>query len=330
MAANTISIGPLRSGGLMLTYRCTNACRHCLYRCSPKKPDEFLSEEGIDRTFDALSKERGLYGIHLAGGEATLNFSRLLYAIRSARRHRVALDYLETNADWCIDKKTARDGFRQMQKAGLDAVLISASLFHNEFTPLERTKAAIRAATEVFGHGGVLVWTAEVLRAMEQNLDETKKHPLPQSCQKLGLDPASGDLWRLHSYLTPGGRAAERLADGLPRNSVESFAENGCGSILRETSHFHIDPYGNLFTGHCPGLSIGNVENFHRQVTREEAPVYWTLYHEGPFGLWRKLATDFVPEEAGYVSKCHFCLELRKFLFEKDAYAELRPAAFYG
>ena len=28
----TLTIGPLRSGGVMLTYRCTNTCKHCLYR----------------------------------------------------------------------------------------------------------------------------------------------------------------------------------------------------------------------------------------------------------------------------------------------------------
>ena len=33
-----MTIPPLIDGGLMLSYRCTSACRHCLYRCSPTQP----------------------------------------------------------------------------------------------------------------------------------------------------------------------------------------------------------------------------------------------------------------------------------------------------
>jgi len=324
------TIPPLVSGGIMLTYRCSNACKHCLYRCSPAHDDHFMSEEMIDRTFTALSRERQLYGVHLAGGEATLNWDRLLYAVESAGRHGVALDYLETNASWCHDEQTARDGFQQLQRAGLDGVLISASLFHNEFTPLSMTTAAIRAAVEVFGPQGVLVWTTEVLRRMAENLDEQKTHPLRRSCELLGLEPDRGDIWRLHGYLTPGGRAVEKLADGLPRRRAESFAGDACRDVLRGTSHFHIDPFGNLFTGHCPGISVADIDELHPEIDEDSAPVYCLLAQEGPVGVWQSLADDFVPDEAGYVSKCHLCLDVRKHLHATERFEELRPEAFYG
>jgi len=166
MSAYT-TIPPLVSGGIMLTYRCTNACQHCGYRCAPNRPDYFMPEELVDRTFAALAEEHRLHGVHLAGGEATLHWERIEYALDSARRHGVAIDYLETNVGWCDDIETARAGFRRLNRAGLDAVLISASLFHNEFTPLAKTKAGILAALEVFGAGGVIVWTPDVLRLMD-------------------------------------------------------------------------------------------------------------------------------------------------------------------
>ena len=32
----------------------------------------------------------------------------------------------------------------------------------------------------------------------------------------------------------------------------------------------------------------------------------------------------------GYISKCHFCLELRYYLFESNTFTELRPAEMYS
>ena len=205
----TFTVPPLQSGGVMLTYKCDNACRHCLYCCSPKSSDEVMSEEMVDRTMSALSKERSLDGIHFGGGECSLFFDRLLYAVRSAVKHGVRIDYLETNGGWCVDDQTALDGFKRLRDAGLQGVLISASLFHLEFIPLNVTKTAIRAAHKVFG--GAFVWTGEVLRLMERLPDHNKKYLIRESCRLLGINPADGTLWQIHSYLNPCGRAARRL-----------------------------------------------------------------------------------------------------------------------
>lgn len=320
-------IPPLVSGGIMLTYRCTNACKHCLYRCSPSHDDLFMTEERIDETFAALAAEPSLYGVHIAGGEATLDWDRLLYAIDSAKRHGVEIDYLETNAYWCKDEATATEGFTRLRQAGLRAVLISASLFHNEFTPLRQTRAAIKVARKIFGRGGVLVWTEDVLSMMERYLDDDKTHPLRISCEQIGLSPS--DIWMVHNYLTPGGRAAEKLADGCRRVSPDRFTGDECAQTLRGTQHFHIDPAGNLFTGKCPGISVASVDDLHPEIDADRFPVYWTLAAEGPTGAWRRCSPDFTPDPKGYISKCHFCLELRKHLREIGEYEELRPDEFY-
>ncbi len=311
----------------MLTYRCDNACRHCLYCCSPKSSDTVMNEELIDRTMSALAKERSLDGIHFGGGECSLFFDRLLYAIRSAVRHGVRIDYLETNGGWCVDEKTAIDGFKRLRDAGLPGVLISASLFHLEFIPLSVTKTAVRAANRVFG--GAFVWTGEVLRLMERLPDHDKKYPLHESCRLLGIDSKDGSLWRIHPYLNPCGRAAMRLADGLKRHSVEEFEGDACGRTFRSTSHFHIAPHGNLFTGHCPGISVANVENLHPQVEEGIVPFFTTLCEGGPVEAWKRHAPEFAPDATGYIGKCHFCLELRRHLFERNVFSELRPAEMY-
>ena len=321
-----LTIPPLQSGGVMLTYKCDNACRHCLYCCSPKSSDEVMSEAMIDRTMSALAKERRLDGIHFGGGECSIFFDRLIYAIRSAVKHGVRIDYLETNGGWCVDERTALGGFKKLRDAGLPGVLISASLFHLEFIPLSVTKTAIRAANKVFG--GAFVWTGEMLRLMERLPDHDKKYPLHESCRLLGIDLTDGTLWQLHSYLNPCGRAARVLSDGLKRHLPEEFAGDACGRTFQLTSHFHIDPHGNLFTGHCPGISVANIENLHPTINDEIAPFFTALWEGGPVEAWKRHALEFDPA-AGYIGKCHFCLELRKHLFEQGRFDELRPAEMY-
>jgi hypothetical protein len=285
-----------------------------------------MSEEMIDRTMSALSKERSLDGIHFGGGECSLFFDRLLYAVRSAVKHGVRIDYLETNGGWCVNDKTAIDGFKRLRDAGLPGVLISASLFHLEFIPLNVTKTAIRAAHKIFG--GAFIWTSEVLRLMERLPDHSRKYPLQESCRLLGINPTGSTLWQIHSYLNPCGRAARRLSDGLQRHSVDRFSGDVCGQAFHSTSHFHIDLHGNLFT-RCPGISVANVENLHPKVDDITAPFFVALYEGGPVEAWKQYAPKFKPDVAGYIGKCHFCLELRSHLFEQNKFNELRPAEMY-
>jgi hypothetical protein len=286
-----------------------------------------MSEEMIDRTMSALSKERSLSGIHFGGGECSLFHDRLIYTIRSAIKNKVRIDYLETNGGWCINDQTAVDGFKRLRDAGLPGVLISASLFHLEFIPLNVTKTAIRAAHKVFG--GAFVWTEEVLRLMERLPDHDRKYPIQESCRLLGIDPSDGSLWQIHSYLNPCGRAARWLSEGLQRYPVEEFSGDTCGRTFQSTGHFHIDPYGNLFTGHCPGISVASVDDLHPTVDESTAPFFMALCEGGGIEAWKRHAPELQPDTAGDIGKCHVCLELRHHLFEKGAFHELRPAEMY-
>jgi len=42
-----IKVPPSKSGGLMLSYKCTAACRHCMYACSQKWKSDWISEEDL-------------------------------------------------------------------------------------------------------------------------------------------------------------------------------------------------------------------------------------------------------------------------------------------
>ncbi len=285
-----------------------------------------MSDATMDKVFSSMSSEQQLRGVHLAGGEATLNMPVLKKALKYAQKHNVPVDYLETNCGWCDSFETGLNTFTELKDAGLEAVLISASLFHNEFIPFCRTRDGIEAALHVF-EGRVIIWTQEIFSQLSR-LDHNRTHTLPESMKILDLD--YNGVWKMHSYLTPAGRAAETLTEGLRKYPAENFRGDNCRSCLGSTGHFHIDPHGNLYTGHCPGLSIANVnEDLHPSVQNMyKHKLYRILQEKGPVGL-QEICPEFRADKNGYIHKCHLCLELRKELFRLNKYAELTPPEYY-
>jgi hypothetical protein len=118
------------------------------------------------------------------------------------------------------------------------------------------------------------------------------------------------------------------LNEGLRRYPVETLKADSCRREFQSTAHFHIDPYGNLFT-RCPGISVATVDNLHPTVDESATPFFMALCDGGVVEAWKRYAPEFQPDTAGYIGKCHFCLELRQYLFEQNRFTELRPAEMY-
>ncbi len=313
----------------MLTYRCTNECRHCIYRCSPRRPDDWISLETAERAFAALAREPAFDSLHLAGGEATLRFELLLDVVRLARRTGVALSYLETNAQWCTTPAAARAGMEQLREAGLSCVLISASMYHSEFIPFRNTRNCVEAAREVLGAEGAFVYLPHLYRTLGR-MPGDGRHTLEEFLEFIGRPgdiSAALELFPLHL----GGRAVEALRAGFELCPAEDFRGEPCAHELARTTHFHIDLHGNLFTG-CAGIAVAGLDDLHPQIGPETHPIASALAGSGPWTLV-ELARErhgWRSPERGYAGKCDLCLEVRKALFATGAYAELRPAEYYG
>ena len=315
----------------MLTYRCSNACRHCLYRCSPKNPDEWMSLEMGERVFKALADEPALHSIHLAGGEATLRFDLLLDIVRLCVGTGLPLDYLETNAGWCGDREETREKLIRLREAGLRAILVSASMFHNEFIPFSHTRNCVEEARRVFGRAGAIVWLPHLYEILSQMPEEDKTHTLREFCEGLDIpmwDPKIPNLYQV----IPGGRAPEALRKCYSPRPPESFRSARCRSEIMSVTHFHIDLYGNLFTGFCAGLVAGTIDGLHPLIEPERYPLLHLLSEEGPHGLYKMASEEhgYVPLEGGYVSKCDLCYRVRRHLHDAGRFPELRPDAYYA
>ncbi len=317
--------------GIILSYKCNSACKHCLYACGPRW-EGWMTVDDLERALDAAEMWRDFVQIHLTGGEPFLNFDLLVEATRRVAE-RGFPQFVETNAYWCKDKATGLERFRILHDAGMNAVLISCSPFQSERIPLRRVLYAIESALEVFGPRGVMVYQTQCINwVAEFSVDEPV--PLEAYIERYGPDGA-GRLFWLKYNLIPGGRSGFTLGHLTARHPPEAFEGENCEHELLHPHHSHFDLYGNHISWFCGGLSVGRWDELEQTVKEfsegKFPPPVDVLVREGPFGLY-KIARDkygFTPSPDGYVGKCHLCVDVRRHLAKTGHFPALRPEGFY-
>ena len=118
------------------------------------------------------------------------------------------------------------------------------------------------------------------------------------------------------------GRAAGMLAEQVATQSLPTLRGRHCKKTFYGGNGIHIDPYGNVFSGTCSGIVIGNVndqslEKMWLSYEPTKVQMVETLFDEGPVGLLNQTETAGYKPLLAYADKCHLCTDLRQFLFER-------------
>ncbi len=247
-----------------------------------------------------------------------------------AARVGVSVDYVETNSSWFKDIQSAEALLTRLRKQGLHTLLVSISPFHNEHIPFYKVNGVIEAAR----HAGVGIfpWVTDFVADLSQ-FDPHKTHTLVEFSDVYGRDYLLQVLERYWIHM--GGRALKTYRPLLGKKSFQQILEEnpaGCSAELSDTSHFHIDLFGNYIPGLCSGLSI-SIEDLGKPLSDETYPILTTLYHHGIRELV-KMAEDTVgyfPQKDLYINKCDLCTKVRTFLVQNDYSGsdELKPKEFY-
>ncbi|MGM0530090.1 MAG: 4Fe-4S cluster-binding domain-containing protein [Bacteroidota bacterium] len=320
-----LNISHLLSGGLITNYYCTSGCRHCLYGCSPQWEKDYIDQR---MTKQAMQKilSLGCQAIHIGGGEPMLNISALLKAADIAKAQGMGIDYVETNASWYINEEKAIDTLGQLREHGISTLLISMSPFHNEHIPFYKTKGLINACRS----SGIqpLPWITDFYPDMEA-FDDQERHSLKEYEETFGADYLHNIPGRYWTHL--GGRAVYTFKDIFPLQPLEEILANPPCDELDDTSHFHIDLYGNYIPGLCSGLAI-RMEDLGRPLNEDQYPFIAMLYNEGiqAFFQHAREVYGFSPQKE-YLNKCHLCNDIRLFLIREKHLdsPELKPDGYY-
>jgi hypothetical protein len=343
-----------RSAGLMLSYQCNAACEFCYYHCSPRKGG-LLPVETCIAAWQSLKTLAGAEAkIHLTGGEPFLFWDHLVEILREGEARNLGpVDVVETNGFWATDDRLIADRLNMLVDLGVQRLKISVDPFHQEYVAIDPVRRLAVAAKERFGSDHVLVrWEKYLCGEPAASRPCGPRPPLrvagilPASRGQDALDtknkgetPSPRDQMYLAAYRDHpfrfNGRAAGHLAGLLASKPVAAFCSMNCRAGFLGAKGVHIDPYGNVFSGTCSGVILGNL---HAQPLEE----IWKAFHPGRIELIRTLCEKGpggLLEEAqllgytalpAYADKCHLCTDLRQFLFERGQETSvLGPADCY-
>jgi hypothetical protein len=265
------------------------------------------------------------HGLHFTGGEPFLNFELLLKGVEIANELKIPSTFVETNCFWCIDDKSTKEHLRLLKDKGLNGILISVNPFYLEYVPFERTERGIRISREVFGENVILYQLEYYLRF--KGLGIKGKVGFEDYC-KLEEDMVS----RVELFLM--GRAVYELSDIYPKHHLEQIFNAPCFLSLLRDWHNHVDNFANFIPGYCAGISLGDFRNLDKLleegVDLERYPILKFLATKDFKGLFQ-FAKDFgYQEQDHYLSKCHLCVDIRRYLVAKDKFEELAPKEFYS
>ncbi len=324
------------SAGIILSYKCSSQCKHCIYFSSPRFNADWMSIEEAEKILTVLSGNIhgsrfgndviGVNsGIHFTGGEPFINFNLLLEVTKIAHKLHIPSIFVETNCFWAKDDDSVREKFKALKNAGLLGILISVNPFLVDQIPFERTERAVRIGRKFFGVN-VIVYQQFFYEQFEEL---GLKGTLPI---KDYLKSYSGYL----SYveLLPMGRVCYALESLFLKNPAKKFFGSSCRDEITRDWHVHLDNYHNYVPGFCSGISLGDsrdMESIFKGMDLRDRPILRALVTDiknlydfgiGEFGYKEK--------EDGYISKCHLCFDIRKFIAKKTGeFAELRPKELY-
>jgi MoaA/NifB/PqqE/SkfB family radical SAM enzyme len=317
-----------RNAGLLLTYKCNAACEFCYYCCSPDN-DGLMTVDTAINTWQGLKKLAGESAkIHLTGGEPFLYFERLCEILEAAKKENLGqADIIETNAYWATNEKEIKEKLRTLDKLGMRRLKISTDPFHLEYVDIEPVRLLAKVGAEILGSDRVMVRWRKYLE--NPVLPLTAEHP--STSLRAGSETAKNKIYidAMNDYPCRfTGRAAGRLAELKAGKTVAELSKLNCSGAFLGAKGVHIDAFGNVFSGTCSGIILGNVnetglDKIWKGFDPRETEFIPTLFESGPAGLWDEAIKAGYEPRKTYADKCHLCTSIRQFFLDKGMYPKV-------
>lgn len=301
-----------RSAGLLLTYKCNSKCVFCYYNCSPSQGGLMPIETAISSWQSLKTLAGNTCRIHITGGEPFLFWDHLLEILKEGKKEKLGeVDMIETNGFWAVDDKITRERITALTELGMRRLKISCDPFHQEYVDIEPVERLAAIAKELLGTERVQVrWEKYLTNPVNIKGLSTSERRQQYLCA-------------IKDYPCRfTGRAARKLCELVASKPVDAFSSQNCKSVFLGSRGVHIDPFGNVFSGTCSGIIIGNVnqnplEDIWERFDPPPRELIGTLFEAGPAGLLKMSESLGYKPLPFYADKCHICTSVREFLFHK-------------
>jgi MoaA/NifB/PqqE/SkfB family radical SAM enzyme len=137
----------LTNVGLLLTYKCTVACPHCIVKAGPHRKEEMLLEQTFN-WLDQIKKYRDghICGISLTGGEPFYNLDHLIQIANYANNLGLIVSVV-SNAFWASTRERALEVLGKC--SSIQMISISSDIPHQKLIPFSNVKNAVWAAKKL-------------------------------------------------------------------------------------------------------------------------------------------------------------------------------------
>ncbi len=291
----------------LLTYMCNFECDHCFVYSGPKAPGTFTIKQ-IKDVLDEFIKIESAEWVYFEGGEPFLYYPIMLEGIRLARAKGFKVGVV-TNSYFATTEEDAEIWLKPLIELSISNLSISDDPLHHGEEKDNPAKRLMAAAKKVG------------MPASSISIEKPDIAALAASVHKKGEPVSGGDIMFR-------GRAVEKLLEGLPKKSWETFIECPHEELIAP-NRVHVDPYGHVHM--CQGLSMGNMwetplSKLVNEYDVNAHPICGPLAKGGPALLAKKYGIE---HDKAYVDACHFCYVVRKSLIERFP-QYLAPRQVYG
>jgi hypothetical protein len=234
---------------LITTHRCTAACDHCCFSCTPNVQDH-IPIPNLYRYIDEAAELKTLKVIVFTGGECFLLGRELDNLMQAAAGHGFFTRFV-SNGYWAISPKAARRRLEQLLACGLTEANFSTGDQHAVYVKPEYVLNGALAAVDM---GLTTVVTIELFQESVFPLEEFLSHPgFKEHLEsgKLALKLAPWMKFKGKGPLTFNKKYLELVEKART-------PEAGCYTALKVLA---ISPRQQLFA--CCGLPVEDIEELH-------------------------------------------------------------------
>lgn len=198
MDQETLELPFLSNLGLMLTFKCTTACPHCVVEAGPHRKEEIPLERALDWIDQARQYRNGhILGLALTGGEPFCILNKLTHVVEYASERGFFISVV-TNAFWARTKEQAFSILSRLPD--IKMVSISTDVYHLKTIPFQNVVNLVQACRALGRTFNLAVCT--------DDLENPEYLKIVESIRSLG----EGD--RLRPAITfPVGRAQNLVAN---------------------------------------------------------------------------------------------------------------------
>lgn len=217
----------------IVTYACTGRCKHC------SEGDHCGSGEHIDpmAAAEAVCKVAEHFDIKTVmtfGGEPLLYPEAVYSIMKAAKERNVPRRQVITNGYFSKDDRRIKDVVSELEKCGVNDLLLSLDAFHQETIPFEIAK---KIAIEAKNAGiPIRIQPAWLVNREHKNPYNEKTHELIFEMKALGITENEGNV------IFPEGNALKYFGEYF----VDSVPENPYVEDPKNLKCLSFEPNGNI------------------------------------------------------------------------------------